>query len=104
MMAVQAQVSPVITERRNSMIAKTCACSAAGGATTTPICATSKQFGPLESALSFPEITDHGLPDYKELVRLLYLPQSNWIATLRSEPLAYATSFCLDQLWLRPVT
>ena len=30
MMAVQAQVSPVITERRNSMIAKTCACSAAG--------------------------------------------------------------------------
>jgi hypothetical protein len=41
-MAVQAQVSPVITERRNSMIAKTCACSAAGGATTTPICATSK--------------------------------------------------------------
>ena len=30
MMAVQAQVSPVITERRNSMIAKTCACLAAG--------------------------------------------------------------------------
>ncbi|MEU1540606.1 hypothetical protein ABZ461_21305 [Actinacidiphila glaucinigra] len=26
MMAVQAQVSLVITERRNSMIAKTCAC------------------------------------------------------------------------------
>jgi hypothetical protein len=30
MMEVQAQVFPVITERRNSMIAKTCACLAAG--------------------------------------------------------------------------
>jgi hypothetical protein len=30
MMAVQAQVSPVITERRNSMIAKTCAYFATG--------------------------------------------------------------------------
>jgi queuine/archaeosine tRNA-ribosyltransferase len=30
MMAVQAQVSPVITERRNSMITKTCACIATG--------------------------------------------------------------------------
>jgi hypothetical protein len=30
MMAVQAQVSPVITERGNSMIAKTGACFAAG--------------------------------------------------------------------------
>jgi hypothetical protein len=29
-MAVQAQVSPVITERRNSMITKTCVCLAAG--------------------------------------------------------------------------
>src|SRR3954451_4303543 len=32
MMAVQAQVSPVNTKRRNSMIAKTCACLALGGA------------------------------------------------------------------------
>jgi hypothetical protein len=30
MMAAQAQVSSVITERRNSMIVKTCACLAAG--------------------------------------------------------------------------
>lgn len=30
MMEVQAQVSPVITERRNSVITKTYACSAAG--------------------------------------------------------------------------
>jgi hypothetical protein len=29
-MAVQAQVSQVITERRNSMIVRTCACLAAG--------------------------------------------------------------------------
>ncbi|MEU7060476.1 Tn3 family transposase [Streptomyces sp. NPDC046197] len=29
-MAVQAQVSPLITERRNSTIARTCACLAAG--------------------------------------------------------------------------